>query len=66
MIPLADLQEIWQAIVYAFKQPDFVILGALFVVGVIGFVCGWAVCEIIAVKHQIRMHQLHGKRRDKM
>ena len=63
---MAELQEIWGIIVHAFKQPDFFILGAMFVIGVIGFVCGWAVCEIIAVKHQIRMHQLHKRRRDRM
>lgn len=61
---MAELKEIWEIIVYSFKQPDFVILGALFIMGVIGFVCGWAMCEIIAIKHQIMHHRYHKRRRD--
>lgn len=60
-----ELKEIFAVIIEAFKQPDLVILGALFIVGVMGFVIGWAVCETMAIKHQIKMHQYHSRRRDK-
>ena len=59
-----ELKEIIDVIWNAIREPDVIILGAMFVVGVMGFVCGWALCEIIAIKHQILNHRYHTRRRD--
>ena len=60
------MTEIKEFIAFIFelcKHPDFFVLGAMFVAWVVGMVTGIAIQELIQVKHQIRLHQIHGKRR---
>ena len=59
-----ELHEIIGIIIDAIRQPDFFVLGALFIMGVMGFVIGWAVCETVAIRHQIQIHRYHKRRRD--
>lgn len=61
---MEEIHEVFAIIVKAFKQPDFFILGAMFVIAIIGFACGIAVAELIRVKNEIRTRRLHKKRRD--
>lgn len=60
-----ELREMFAFIVNMIRQPDFIMLGGLFVIFVIGFTCGVLAYEIHAIKHQIKMHQYHSRRRDK-
>ena len=60
-----EIREMVSFIVNAIRQPDFIILGGMFVIFVIGFTCGVLAYEIHAIKHQIRMHQYHSRRSDK-
>ena len=64
MIRMNELREIFAVILDAIRQPDFFVLGALFIMGVMGFVIGWAVCEAVAIRHQIMMNRYHKHRRD--
>ena len=62
---MAELREMFAFIVNTIRQPDFIILGGMFVIFVIGFTCGVLAYEIHCIKHQIKMHQYHSRRRDK-
>lgn len=58
-----EIREIFAFILNTIRKPDFVMLGGLFVIFVIGFACGVLAYEIHCIKHQIMMHRYHGKRR---
>ena len=62
---MTEISEFIRQAVKALMHPDIVMLGGLFVIFVIGFTCGVLAYEIHAIKHQIRMHQYHSRRRDK-
>lgn len=60
-----EIREMFAFILNTIRKPDFVMLGGLCVIFVIGFTCGVLAYEIHAIKHQIKMHQYHSRRRDK-
>ena len=61
---MAEFKELFAYIVDILKHPDVVVLGAMFMMWAIGFVSGCTVCELMRVKHEIKIRRLHHRRRD--
>lgn len=61
---MAEITEFFREVIAVLKHPDIVVLGGMFCIFIIGFTCGVLAYEVHAIKHQIKMHRYHGKRRD--
>lgn len=60
---MTEITELIRQIGDALKHADIIVLGAMGAMFIIGFSCGVLAYEIHCIKHQIKMHRYHTRRR---